>query len=160
MPSFDVVSEVNMDEVRNAVDQARRELRTRFDFRGVDAGIELDAALITVFAPEEFQIRQLVDILTDKLSRRDVDVAALDEQTLEAAGKVKRQPIALRQGIGRDPAKRIVKTVKDTKLKTQSQVQGEKVRVTAKKRDDLQTVIAKLKEADFGLPLQFNNFRD
>ena len=160
MPFFDVVSEVDMDEVRNAVDQARRELRTRFDFRGVDAGFEFDGARITVFAPEEFQIRQLVDLFTDKLSRRGVDVGALQEQTLEAAGKVKRQPIAFLQGIGRDPARRIVKTVKDAKLKVQSQVQGDKVRVTGKKRDDLQTVIATLKEADFGQPLQFNNFRD
>lgn len=160
MPSFDVVSEVDMQEVRNAVDQAVRELRTRFDFRGVDAGFEFDSARIVVYAPEEFQIRQLVDILQDKLTRRGVDVGVLDAQTLEAAGKVKRQPFALLQGIDRDAGKRIVNAVKALKLKTQSQVQGDKLRVTAKKRDDLQAVIASLKEGDFGPPLQFNNFRD
>ena len=160
MPSFDVVSEVDMQEVRNAVDQAVRELRTRFDFRGVDAGFEFDGARIVVYAPEEFQIRQLVDILQDKLTRRGVDVGVLDAQTLEAAGKVKRQPFALLQGIDRDAAKGIIATVKALKLKVQSQVQGDKLRVTAKKRDDLQAVIASLKEGDFGPPLQFNNFRD
>lgn len=160
MPSFDVVSEVDMQEVRNAVDQAVRELRTRFDFRGVDAGFEFDGARIVVYAPEEFQIRQLVDILQDKLTRRGVDVGVLDAQTLEAAGKVKRQPFALLQGIDRDAAKSIVAAVKALKLKAQSQVQGDKLRVTAKKRDDLQAVIASLKEGDFGPPLQFNNFRD
>ena len=160
MPSFDVVSEVDMQEVRNAVDQALRELRTRFDFRGVGAGFEFDGARIVVYAPEEFQIRQLVDILQDKLTRRGVDVGVLDAQTLEAAGKVKRQPFALLQGIDRDAAKRIVAAVKALKLKAQSQVQGDKLRVTAKKRDDLQAVIASLKEGDFGPPLQFNNFRD
>ena len=164
MPSFDVVSEVDMHEVRNAVDQAQRELRGRFDFRGVDARFEFDGALITVVAPEPFQIRQLEDILQDKLTRRGVDVGALDKRKLEGAGKVVRQPIALLQGVGADPARRIVKTVKDAKLKVQCQTQGDKVRVTGKKRDDLQAVIAtlkaKLKEGDFGLPLQFNNFRD
>lgn len=160
MPSFDVVSEVDMQEVRNAVDQAVRELRTRFDFRGVDAGFEFDGARVVVYAPEEFQIRQLVDILQDKLTRRGVDVGVLDAQTLEAAGKVKRQPFALLQGIDRDAGKRIVNAVKALKWKTQSQVQGDKLRVTAKKRDDLQAVIASLKEGDFGPPLQFNNFRD
>ena len=160
MPSFDVVSEVDMQEVRNAVDQAVRELRTRFDLRGVDAGFEFGGACIVVFAPEEFQIRQLVDILHDKLTRRGVDVGVLDAQTLEAAGKIKRQPFALLQGIDRDAGKRIVNAVKALKLKTQSQVQGDKLRVTAKKRDDLQAVIASLKEGDFGPPLQFNNFRD
>ena len=160
MPSFDVVSEVDLQEVRNAVDQATRELKTRFDFRGVDAGFVLEGALVTVWAQEEFQVQQLVDILQDKMTRRGVDIGALDAQPLEASGKQKRQPFGLKQGIDRDASKRIVKTVKDAKLKVQSQVQGDKVRVTGKKRDDLQAAIAKLKEGDFGLPLQFNNFRD
>lgn len=160
MPSFDVVSEVDMHEVRNAVDQAGRELRTRFDFRGVEAGFEFDGASITVFAPEEFQIGQLADILRDKLTRRGVDVAALDPGPIEGAGKVKRQPFGLLQGIGRDAAKQIVKTVREVQRKAQPVVQGDKVRVAGKQRDDLQMVIAALKEADFGLPLQFNNFRD
>ena len=160
MPSFDVVSEVDAQEVRNAVDQAGRELRTRFDFRGVDAGFEFDGAVITVWAPEAFQIRQLTDILHDKLTRRNVDVGVLEEQPMHAAGKTKRQPFGLRQGIGAEPAKRIVKTVKDAKRKAQAQVQGAKVRVTGKKRDDLQAIITTLKAEDFGLPLQFNNLRD
>ena len=160
MPSFDVVSEVDLQEVRNAVDQAARELKTRFDFRGVDAGFVLEGTLVTVWAQEEFQVQQLVDILQDKMTRRGVDIGALDAQPLEASGKQKRQPFGLRQGIDRDASRRIVKTVKDAKLKVQSQVQGDKVRVTGKKRDDLQAAIAKLKEGDFGLPLQFNNFRD
>lgn len=160
MPSFDVVSEVDLQEVRNAVDQTNRELRTRFDFRGVDAGAELDGGMVTVWAQEEFQVRQLVDILQDKMTRRGVDIGALDPHAIEASGKQKRQPFGLKQGIDRDASRGIVKTVKDAKLKVQSQIQGEKVRITGKKRDDLQRVIAALKEGDFGVPLQFNNFRD
>jgi len=160
MPAFDVVSEVDLQEVRNAVDQSTRELRTRFDFRGVDAGFELAGETVTVWAEEEFQVDQLVDILKDKMTRRSVDIRALDARPLEAAGKQKRQPFGLRRGIDRDAGRQIVKVVKDTRLKVQSQIQGDKVRVTGKKRDDLQAVIAKLKEGDFGPPLQFNNFRD
>ena len=160
MPSFDVVSEVDLQEVRNAVDQTNRELRTRFDFRGVDAGAELEGGTVTVWAQEEFQVRQLIDILQDKMTRRGVDIGALDPRTLEASGKQKRQPFGLKQGIDRDASRGIVKTVKDAKLKVQSQIQGEKVRITGKKRDDLQRVIAALKDGDFGVPLQFNNFRD
>ena len=160
MPSFDVVSEVDLQEVRNAVDQTNRELRTRFDFRGVDAGAEVEGGIITVWAQEEFQVRQLVDILQDKMTRRGVDIGALDPQAIEASGKQKRQPFGLKQGIDRDASRGIVKTVKDAKLKVQSQIQGEKVRITGKKRDDLQRVIAALKEGDYGVPLQFNNFRD
>ena len=160
MPSFDVVSEVDLQEVRNAVDQTNRELRTRFDFRGVDAGAELEGVVVTVWAQEEFQVRQLVDILQDKMTRRGLDIGALDPRPIEASGKQKRQPFGLKQGIDRDASRGIVKTVKDAKLKVQSQIQGEKVRVTGKKRDDLQRVIAALKEGDYGVPLQFNNFRD
>ena len=160
MPSFDVVSEVDLQEVRNAVDQTNRELRTRFDFRGIDAGAELEGGIVTVWAQEEFQVRQLVDILQDKMTRRGVDIGALDPQAIEASGKQKRQPFSLKQGIDRDASRGIVKTVKDAKLKVQSQIQGEKVRITGKKRDDLQRVIAALKEGDYGVPLQFNNFRD
>ena len=160
MPSFDIVSEVDMQEVRNAVDQTRRELRTRFDFRSVDAGVELDGEIVTVWAQEEFQIRQLVDILRDKLTRRKVDVGVLDPRPLEASGKQKRQPFGLKQGIDRDAAKRIVKVVRDAQRKVQPQIQGDKVRVTGKKRDDLQAIIAALRDDDIGLPLQFDNFRD
>ena len=160
MPAFDVVSEVDLQEVRNAVDQSSRELRTRFDFRGVDAGFTLDGEVVTVWAQEEFQVNQLVDILKDKMTRRSVDIGCLDARPLEASGKQKRQPFGLKRGIDRDASKKIVKTVKETKTKVQSQIQGDKVRVTGKKRDDLQSIIAKLKDGDYGVPLQFTNFRD
>lgn len=160
MPAFDVVSEVDLQEVKNAVDQSSRELRTRFDFRGVDAGFTLEGEVVTVWAEEEFQVNQLVDILKDKMTRRSVDIGCLDQRRMEASGKQKRQPFGLKHGIDRDASKKIVKTVKDTRLKVQSQIQGDKVRVTAKKRDDLQALIAKIKDGDYGVPLQFNNFRD
>jgi uncharacterized protein YajQ (UPF0234 family) len=160
MPSFDVVSEVDFQEVRNAVDQAIRELGTRFDFRGVDAGFELSEERIQLHAEEEFQLNQMLDILRDKLVKRKVDTRALDPGEIEAAGKQKRQAFGLKQGIDRDAARKIVKLIKDSKLKVQSQIQGDQVRVTAKKRDDLQQVIAALKEADLDMPLDFDNFRD
>ena len=160
MPSFDVVSEVDIQEVRNAVDQASRELGTRFDFKGVDAGFELTEEKIQLFAQEEFQLGQMLDILRDKFTRRGVDVRALDPGEIEAAGKQKRQSFVLKQGIDRDAAKKIVKMIKDAKLKVQSQIQGDQVRVTGKKRDDLQDAIAVLKEADLDMPLDYNNFRD
>lgn len=160
MPSFDVVSEVDMQEVRNAVDQATRELGTRFDFKGVDAGFELAEQGIALHAQEEFQLGQMLDILRDKFTRRGVDVRALDPGPVEASGKQKRQSFGLKQGIDRDAAKKIVRIIKDSKLKVQSQIQGDQVRVTGKKRDDLQQTIAALKEADLGMPLDFDNFRD
>ena len=160
MPSFDVVSEVEFQEVRNAVDQAVRELGTRFDFRGVDAGFELTETQIQLHAEEEFQLGQMLDILRDKLVKRGVDTRALDPGDIEASGKQKRQAFGLKQGIDRDAAKKIVKMIKDAKLKVQSQIQGDQVRVTGKKRDDLQQAIAALKEADLDMPLDFNNFRD
>ena len=161
MPSFDVVSEVDLQEVRNAVDQASREIGTRFDFRGVDAGFELDDRQIRLHAQEEFQLEQMLDILRDKLIKRNVDVRGLDPGKVEAAGKQKRQAFALKQGIDRDNARLIVKLVKDAKLKVQTQIQGEQVRVTGKKRDDLQECIALLRKAEeLELPLNFTNFRD
>jgi len=160
MPSFDVVSEVDMQEVRNAVDQASRELSTRFDFKGIDAGFELEGEQIQLFAQEEFQLEQMLDILKDKLNRRSVDTRALDPGKVEASGKQKRQNFALKQGIERDDAKKITKLIKDSKLKVQAQVQGDQVRVTGKKRDDLQDVIALLKKAELDVPLDFKNFRD
>ncbi len=160
MPSFDVVSEVDMQEVRNAVDQASRELSTRFDFKSVDAGFELADEQIRLHAQEEFQLEQMVAILKDKLIRRNVDVRALDPGKVEAAGKQKRQSFGLKQGIGRDDAKTIVKLIKDSKLKVQSQVQGDQVRVTGKKRDDLQEVMALLKKAELDVPVNFKNLRD
>lgn len=160
MPSFDVVSEVDLQEVRNAVDQASRELGTRFDFRGVDAGFELADETIRIAAEEEFQLAQMLDILKDKLIRRSVDVRALDAGDVEASGKQKRQAFGLKQGIDRDTGKKIVKQIKDSKLKVQAQVQGDQVRVTGKKRDDLQSVMSMLREAELDIPLNFTNFRD
>ena len=160
MPSFDVVSEIDLQEVRNVVDQAARELRGRFDFRGVDAGLALEGETIGLWAPEEFQIAQLLDILHDKMAKRRLDISALDPGDVEGAGKVKRQNLGLRQGVDRDSARRIVKLVKDARIKAQTQIQGDQVRVTGKKRDDLQRIIASIKDTDFDLPLQFTNFRD
>ena len=159
MPSFDVVSEVDLHEVRNAVDQALRELRNRFDFRGVDANIELEEQSILLSAPEEFQLGQIKDILRDKMTARNVDSRALTPG-IEGAGKLKRQSFALAQGIDKDSARQITKILKESKLKIQSQINGDKVRVTGKKRDDLQAAMAALKESDIAMPLQYNNFRD
>jgi uncharacterized protein YajQ (UPF0234 family) len=160
MPSFDVVSEVDFQEVRNAVDQATRELSTRVDFKGVDAGFELVDEHIRLHAQEEFQLEQMVDILSDKLIRREVDVRVLDPGKIEASGRQKRQQFALKQGIDRDNGKLIVKLIKDAKLKVQTQVQGDQVRVTGKKRDDLQEAMAMLRKAEVDVPLGFTNFRD
>lgn len=160
MPSFDVVSEVDLQEVRNAVDQASREISTRFDFRGSDASFELADECIRLIAQEEFQLEQMHDILTDKLIRRNVDVRVLDPGKVEAAGRQKRQQFSLKKGIDRDNGKLIVKLIKDAKLKVQTQIQGEQVRVTGKKRDDLQDVIAVLRNAELEIPLHFTNFRD
>jgi uncharacterized protein YajQ (UPF0234 family) len=160
MPSFDVVSEVDIQEVRNAVDQAVRELGTRFDFKSVDSGFELEEGRIQLYAEEEFQLGQMLDILRDKFNRRGVDVRALDPGEIEASGRQKRQSFGLKQGIDRDAAKSLVKLIKDSKLKVQSQIQGDQVRVTGKKRDDLQSVMALLKESELDLPLNFDNFRD
>ncbi len=160
MPSFDIVSEVDLQEVRNAVDQASRELRTRFDFRGVDAEFEVLDEGIRIAAQEDFQLKQLEDMLRDKLARRGVDGASLDPREIEGSGKQRRQIFGLREGIDRDSAKKITKLIKQSKLKVQTQINGEKLRVTGKKRDDLQAVMALLKEADLHLPLQFDNFRD
>ena len=160
MPSFDVVSEVDLHEMRNAVDQAGRELSTRFDFRGVEASFELVDAGIQVLAQEDFQLRQMEDILRDKMARRGVDGACLAPGETEGAGKQRRRLFGIKQGIDRDTAKTIVKLVKDSRLKVQAQINGPKLRVTGKKRDDLQRVMATLKDSELDVPLQFDNFRD
>lgn len=160
MPSFDVVSEVDLQEVRNAVDQANRELAKRFDFRGVDAQYELEDSSVLISANEEFQIAQMEDILRDKLVRRGVDAACLDAGDIEGAGKQKRRQYGIVRGIDQDTGRRIVKDIKSSKLKVQASVQGDKVRVTGKKRDELQSVIKLLRDADITIPLQFDNFRD
>ncbi len=160
MPSFDVVSEVEMHEVTNAVDQANREVSTRFDFKGSGARYARNDAEIVMIAPSEFQLQQMLDILQTRLSRRGVDIACLEIGEPQASGKEVRQIVTVRQGLETPLAKKIVKLIKDSKLKVQAAIQGEKVRVSGKKRDDLQKVIALLKEADLEMPLQFNNFRD
>ena len=160
MPSFDVVSEVEMHEVTNGVDQANREVSTRFDFKGTNASFELSDSVITMKADADFQLKQMLDILQTKLSRRGIDIACLEIGDIQQSGKEVRQEITVRQGLDSALCKKIVKLIKDKKLKVQAAIQGEKVRVTGKKRDDLQQVIAMLKEAKLDLPLQYNNFRD
>ena len=160
MPSFDIVSEIDLQEVRNAVDQASRELSSRFDFRGVDASVLLEDEAIFVSAPEEFQINQIRDILRDKMTSRKIDSRALQLGSIEGVGKVKRQKLELSQGINQDISKKITKLIKESKLKVQPQINGEKLRVIGKKRDELQSVMSLVKDADLPLPMQFNNFRD
>lgn len=160
MPSFDVISEVDMHEVNNAVDQANREVGTRFDFKGVDARFECKEDAITLFAEVEFQLQQMLDILRTKLAKREVDTACMEEKPVEISGKQARQTIKLRQGIDQAMAKQMVKQIKDSKLKVQAQIQGDQLRVTGKSRDDLQAVMTLLRKADLDLPLQFTNFRD
>lgn len=160
MPSFDVVSEIDMHEVTNAVDQANREVSTRFDFKGSGAKFELKDKVITLHGEADFQLKQMQDILRTKISRRGIDLDCLESGAVEHAGKQVRQNITLQEGIDQTLAKKIVKLIKDSKLKVQTQVQGEQVRVTGKKRDDLQSAMALLKKAELELPLQFTNFRD
>jgi cyclic-di-GMP-binding protein len=160
MPSFDVVSELDGHEVANAVDQANREVNTRFDFKGSGAKFELADFVVSLEAQADFQLKQMLDILTQKLARRGIDVACMKPDAPEIALNKARQKVVLRHGIDSDNARKLVKLVKDSKLKVQSQIQGEQVRVTGKKRDDLQDVIALLKKSELDLPLQFTNFRD
>ena len=160
MPSFDVVSEVNMQEVSNAVNQAAREVETRFDFKGSNAKFERDNATVTMRAPDKFQLGQMYDILTAKLAARKVNVKCLDREAPQENVADAWQVVNVRQGIETDLARHLVKTVKRTKLKVQVAIQGDKLRVTGKKRDILQEVIALLKEEKVDLPLQFTNFRE
>ncbi|NOY61685.1 MAG: YajQ family cyclic di-GMP-binding protein [Gammaproteobacteria bacterium] len=160
MPSFDVVSEVEVYELKNAVDQANKEVTTRFDFKGTNAKYELTDFTITMEAPTEFQLEQMLDIARTKLNRRGIDVLCLKVNDPEPSGKIVRQTITIRQGLDADLARRIVKMIKQSKTKVQAAIQGEKVRVTGKKRDDLQNIIALLREAELDMPLQYDNFRD
>lgn len=160
MPSFDTVSEVDLQEVSNAADQANREIGTRYDFKGSDARVEQSAEVLTLFADSEFQLQQVRDILHNKLAKRGIDLRSLEAGKLEVTLSKTRQAITVRQGIPQDIARKIVKLVKDAKLKVQVSIQGDKVRVVGKKRDDLQEVIGLLRAAPVDLPLQFINFRD
>ena len=160
MPSFDIVSEIEMTEAKNAVDNANRELETRYDFRGVDASIELANETITLKAEADQQVMQLFDIIAAKASKRGLDVSSLELKDIERSGKYLSRKVALKQGIDKDMAKKIVKLIKDSKIKVQASIQGEEVRVTGKKRDDLQSVMKLVRDADLEQSFQFTNFRD
>ena len=160
MPSFDTVSEVDLHEVTNAVDQAKRELGNRWDFKNVDADITFDKETITCAAEQEFQLEQLVELLGMGFAKRKLDVRALSESGESKAGKLVKKHFTVKQGIDTDTAKKMVKQIKASKIKVQAAIQGDKVRVTGKKRDDLQQVMQLLREGEYDMPLQFNNFRD
>jgi len=159
-PSFDVVSQVNLPEVSNAVAQAQKEIAQRFDLKGTAAGLALAGTELTLTANDDFGLKAVNDLLQEKLVRRGVPLKALEYGTPEPAAKgTVRQVVTIRQGIATEKAKEIVKRIKDAKLKVQAAIQGDQVRVTGKKKDDLQQVIVLLKGADFGIPLQFTNYR-
>ncbi len=160
MPSFDVVSEVNHHELSNAVDQANREVSTRFDFKGTGSNFELNGSQITMNTESEFQLQQMYDMLCNKLVKRGIDISCLEMADPVIQLKTATQVVTVKEGIETTDAKKMVKLIKEKKLKVQAAIQGEQLRVTGKKRDDLQQVIALLKEGEFGVPLQFKNFRD
>lgn len=160
MPSFDIVSEVDQHELVNAVDHANREIGNRFDFKGSSSKIELQDTTLTLIADSDFQIRQMQPIFYQKLAARKIDVACLEEGEIVEVGKGARQVSIVRKGIDADLARKIVKLIKGSKLKVQAAVQDEQVRVTGKKRDDLQQAMAMMRQAELGLPLQYQNFRD
>ena len=160
MPSFDVVSEVDMHELRNAVDQANKEVTTRYDFKGSDCSFELNDEVITLKAEGEFQIKQMRDVLRSKMVARKVDTSALDIQDVEGQLKNTRQRMLLKQGLDGDAGRKVSKLIKAGKFKVTTQMQDKQVRVTGKKRDDLQQVMAMLRAEDIGVPVQFTNFRD
>jgi uncharacterized protein YajQ (UPF0234 family) len=160
MPSFDIVSNVDAHELTNAVDQANREVANRFDFKGTGSKVEQDKYQLTIDAPAEFQVNQVRDLLEQAMTRRSIDIGCLERGTVMESGGRCEQQLTVRHGIDSDLARKIVKQVKDLKLKVQTSIQGDQLRVSGKKRDDLQTTIAALKNANVGLPLQFVNFRD
>lgn len=160
MPSFDVVSEVDLHQLTNAVDQAGRVVANRFDFKGVDAAFEREDRTVVITAEADIQVRQMEDMLRSALVKCDIDPAAMDSDEPVTSGQQVRQVVRLKHGLDSAQCKAIVKAVKESKLKVQAQIQGEQVRVTGKKRDDLQQAIALLREGEFGSPLQFSNFRD
>lgn len=160
MPSFDVVSELKTHEVANAVDQANRELGQRFDFKDTGARFELEELTVTLHAQVEFQLKQMLEILKLRLGKRGIDLACLDVKEPETNLAAARQQVLLKQGIDAETGRKITRLVKDSKLKVQASIQGEKVRVTGKQRDDLQDAIQLLRGQKLDLPLQFNNFRD
>ena len=160
MPSFDVVSEVDTHELTNAVDQAERELTQRFDFKGSDATFELEETTVTMSAKAEFQLKQMLEILKLRISKRGIDVRCLEVKDPDVNLATAKQEVIVRHGIDADTGRTVARLLKDSKIKVQAQIQGDKVRVTGKKRDDLQEAIALLRKAEVEVPLQFNNFRD
>ena len=160
MPSFDIVSEVDLHEVTNAIDQTNREVGNRFDFKGSDSRVEQKESLLTLHSDTEFQIKQILDILHLKIAKRGIDTAALSEGEIQSNGRKASLEITIQQGIDQDTARKLVKQIKGLKTKVQSSIQGDKVRVSGKKRDELQTVIEHIKKSSPDLPLQYINFRD
>ncbi len=160
MPSFDVVSEIDEHELANAVDQANREISNRFDFKGSDAKIEISESVMTLTADSDFQIQQMQPMILQKMTKRGIDISCLDQGDIQTSGQKAKQVISVRQGIDKETASKVVKAIKGSKSKVQAAIQGEQVRITGKKRDDLQDAIAMLKQTDFGLPMQYTNFRD
>ena len=161
MPAFDIVSEIDQHELTNAVDQANREVDSRFDFRGTDASVEQSNKTLTLNASSDFQLDQLLDILRMKLVKRKVEISCLEVKDPVGNGKMRKQEVIIREGIDKDLSRKIVKLVKESKIKVQATVQGDSVRITGKKRDDLQAVMTLLRANDsLEMPLQFNNFRD
>jgi hypothetical protein len=160
MPSFDAVSQVNMHEVTNAVDQASREVTNRFDFKGTNARFVREESVVTLHAPSDFQLKQMLDVLQGRLAKRQIDLTCLKIDEPRESGKEMQQVVTVRQGIEAPLAREIVKKIKDAKMKVQAAVQGDKIRVTGKSKDDLQKVIALLREGKWEMPLQFDNFRD
>jgi len=160
MPSFDIVSEIDMHELTNAVNNANRAISQRYDFKGTETSVKQSKEEVTLISQSEFQVEQVLDIMHKELVRRKVDIKSLEEGDIKPNGKNMEQKLLLRQGIDKDTSKKIVKLIKDKKLKVQAAIQGEQVRVTGKKRDDLQAVMAMLRDQDLPVALQFNNFRD
>ncbi len=160
MPSFDVVSEYDEHEASNALDQANREVSTRFDFRGTESEFTMEKNLVTIKTESEFQCQQMLDILQNKLTKRGVDIGCLEIGDPQPSGKTVSQIITMKSGLESETSKKMVKLIKQQKMKVQAAIQGDKVRVTGKKRDDLQQTMAMLKESNLGVPLQYENFRD
>lgn len=160
MPSFDVVSEFDSHELTNAVDQAVRELTQRFDFKGTDATFELEDGTVTMSAPADFQLKQMLEILKLRIAKRGIDIACLEVKDPVVNLAKAKQLVVVKQGIDAETGKKVARMLKDSKLKVQAQIQGDKVRVSGKKRDDLQDAIAFLRKTEIDVPLQFNNFRD
>jgi cyclic-di-GMP-binding protein len=160
MPTFDIVSEVDQHELQNAVDQANREISTRFDFKGTDSTVTLEKNTITIESASKFQVEQIFEVLKNRVSKRSIDIRALDSNEVSENLSRAQMEISVQQGIDKDHAKKLQKIIKTTKLKVQSSIQGEQVRVSGKKRDDLQTIMNTLREEFNDIALQFNNFRD